>query len=115
MNSSRDKLSPENPNESSRCSSAIEQVTTTTTTDDHNSPDIPSIREVTGPGESLYNLIFIGDMAVGKTALIYRLAQNQFLVNLCSTVGVDFHVKSYCVDNTKTITVQLWDTGGQER
>lgn len=91
----------------SRCSSVIAA--------EDDLLDIPGIKEITGPGESLYNLIFIGDMAVGKTALIYRLAQNQFLVNLCSTVGVDFHVKSYCVDNSKKITVQLWDTGGQER
>lgn len=82
---------------------------------DSSSDWIPGIKEVEGPGEALYNLIFIGDMAVGKTALIYRLAMNQFLVNLCSTVGVDFHVKTLCVDNQKTITVQLWDTGGQER
>lgn len=60
------------------------------------------------------DLIFIGDMSVGKSALIYKLVKNKFLNNLCSTVGVDFHIKTLSVDG-KPISVQLWDTGGQER
>ncbi|XP_074596490.1 ras and EF-hand domain-containing protein-like isoform X2 [Brevipalpus obovatus] len=82
--------------------------------EDVNSNWIPGIEESTGPPETLYNLIFIGDMSVGKSTLIYKIVKNKFVTNLCSTVGVDFHMKTLRVDK-KTIAVQLWDTGGQER
>lgn len=77
------------------------------------------IEDYSGSAESwcnfrIYNLIFIGDMSVGKSALIYKLVKNKFLNNLCSTVGVDFHMKTLSVDGNP-INVQLWDTGGQER
>ncbi|XP_046682637.1 ras and EF-hand domain-containing protein homolog [Homalodisca vitripennis] len=70
--------------------------------------------EPTGPPDRTYKVVFAGDAAVGKSCFIHRFCKGVFAVNLGSTLGVDFQVKTIRID-MKNIALQLWDTAGQER
>ncbi|KFQ94962.1 Ras-related protein Rab-44, partial [Nipponia nippon] len=64
--------------------------------------------------DHLYNVLFIGDSHVGKTSFLYRLHANTFNPHLTATVGLDYWVKHFVVDN-KRFALRLWDSAGQER
>ncbi|XP_054037547.1 ras-related protein Rab-44 [Rissa tridactyla] len=64
--------------------------------------------------DHLYNVLFIGDSHVGKTSFLYRLHADTFNPHLTATVGLDYHVKNFIVDN-KCFALRLWDSAGQER
>jgi small GTP-binding protein len=55
-----------------------------------------------------------GDAQVGKTSLIHRYCTGHFDPLRTMTIGVDFHLYDFQVDQTKTRLV-VWDMGGQER
>ena len=59
-------------------------------------------------------MVIIGDANVGKTSLLLRFANDVFLEDPMSTVGVDFKQKHIAVDG-KAVRMQFWDTAGQER
>ncbi|CAF4820666.1 unnamed protein product, partial [Rotaria sp. Silwood1] len=59
-------------------------------------------------------IVLVGDSGVGKSNLISRFIQNEFLLESRSTIGVEFFTKEVQIDG-KTIKVQIWDTAGQER
>jgi small GTP-binding protein len=60
-------------------------------------------------------IMVLGDSKIGKTSLISRYCNNEFLGGqYLSTVGIDFQVKYLEIDK-KTIRLQIWDTAGQER
>ncbi|EEB09836.1 GTP-binding nuclear protein RAN1, putative [Pediculus humanus corporis] len=60
-------------------------------------------------------VMLLGDSGVGKTCLLIRFRDGQFLSgNFISTVGIDFRNKIVTVDDTK-VKLQIWDTAGQER
>ncbi len=58
-------------------------------------------------------VIVIGDSNVGKSCLLYRLAEGKFNNDLFATIGVDFYSKIINVEQVK-VKLQLWDTAGQE-
>ena len=62
----------------------------------------------------LFKVLFVGDSSVGKTQIINKFVENNFLENCVSTIGVDFKIKEVEFKNKK-IKLQLWDTAGQER
>ncbi|MBD3230099.1 MAG: GTP-binding protein [Candidatus Lokiarchaeota archaeon] len=62
----------------------------------------------------LFKVIVIGDGGVGKTALTTRFSQGIFRDQYKMTIGVDFSIKTIDV-NGKSVKLQIWDTGGQER
>lgn len=64
--------------------------------------------------QSVFKVIFIGDSGVGKTSLINRICGGYFDNKFCTTIGVDFRVKTVVVDG-HDVVLQLWDTAGQER
>ncbi|XP_066480746.1 ras-related protein Rab-44 [Tiliqua scincoides] len=64
--------------------------------------------------DHLYNVLFVGDSNVGKTAFLHRLHNNSFGSNMSATIGMDYRIKNFFVDN-KCFALQLWDTAGQER
>ncbi|KAL6723559.1 hypothetical protein Aduo_018547 [Ancylostoma duodenale] len=68
----------------------------------------------TGPAERTFRVVMCGEAAVGKSSLVMRLVSGKHCANLPSTLGVDFHVKTVCVDG-RNVALQLWDTAGQER
>ncbi|EFA81673.1 Rab GTPase [Heterostelium album PN500] len=58
-------------------------------------------------------IVIIGEKSVGKTSILKRYVDQRF-VPLKPTIGVDFVNKDVMV-NDKMVTLQLWDTSGQER
>ena len=61
----------------------------------------------------LFKVITAGDGGVGKTTLLYRYIEGQFLVDTRMTIGVEFFLKELRIDGKK-ILLQVWDFGGQE-
>lgn len=61
-----------------------------------------------------YKIVFIGDVAVGKTSIITRIAENKFRDSYEPSIGVDFLSRSVKYKE-KLIKLQLWDTAGQEK
>ena len=59
-------------------------------------------------------VIFVGDLATGKTEIILRILGNPFKENLDTTMGADFMIK-YIKFKGQSIKIQLWDTNGSER
>ena len=66
-------------------------------------------------GENLqYKVIVMGDGAVGKTSLINRFCQDGFGQSYKQTIGVDFFNKKVVLPGNVTVTLQIWDIGGQQ-
>lgn len=63
----------------------------------------------------LLKVVLIGDSGVGKSALLRRLAHNEFVQTHMTTIGVDFEVLTRTTSNGKVVKLQIWDTAGQER
>merc|ERR1712228_750678 len=55
-----------------------------------------------------------GDSGVGKSCLLLRFADDKYSNSYVSTIGVDFKIKTFDLDN-KVVKLQIWDTAGQER
>lgn len=62
----------------------------------------------------LFKLLLIGNSSVGKSCLLLRFSDNIFNDNFLPTIGVDFKIRTFDLQN-KTIKMQIWDTAGQER
>jgi Ras-related protein Rab-1A len=62
----------------------------------------------------MFKLVLIGNSGVGKTCLLLRFADDNFIDSYISTIGVDFRFRTITLDNKK-IKLQIWDTAGQER
>ena len=59
-------------------------------------------------------LIVLGDSGVGKTNIIHRYITDTFNNETKATVGVEFFIKTFRVNND-IIKLEIWDTAGQER
>ncbi|XP_031429768.1 ras-related protein ORAB-1-like [Clupea harengus] len=62
----------------------------------------------------LFQRLLIGDSGVGKSCLLLRFVDDTYIENGVLTVGVDFKIRTIEMDG-KTVKLQIWDTGGQER
>ena len=62
----------------------------------------------------LFKLLLIGDSGVGKSSLLLRFSDDTYETTFCSTIGVDFKIKTVELDG-KVVKLQIWDTAGQER
>lgn len=62
--------------------------------------------------QMILKVVLVGDMGVGKTCLIQRVAENSFTQDHVATIGVDFRIKTYQVGKI-SVKAQLWDTAGQ--
>jgi len=54
-----------------------------------------------------YKLVFLGDQAVGKTAIITRFMYDKFDDTYQATIGIDFLSKMMYLED-RTIRLQLW-------
>ena len=54
-----------------------------------------------------------GDTNVGKTS-IFNVINNTSYSKTNTTIGVDFIIKNFTINNTN-IKLHIWDTAGQER
>ncbi|MFX1600479.1 MAG: Rab family GTPase [Promethearchaeota archaeon] len=61
-----------------------------------------------------FKILLLGDASVGKTSFTKRYCYNIFNPSERLTIGVDFHIKTIEFPN-KSIKLQLWDVGGEER
>lgn len=59
-------------------------------------------------------ILLIGSSSVGKSCMLMRYADNKFTSNFFNTIGVDFKMKNFVLDNQQ-IQLKIWDTAGQER
>jgi len=61
-------------------------------------------------------VVLLGDSGVGKTCLITRYISETFDQNTASTNGASYASKVVTYDKLgKTITLDIWDTAGQEK
>ena len=60
-----------------------------------------------------FKLIIIGDSGVGKSCLLKRAVQNSFDESYQATIGFEFLLMHFKVNDLK-IKLQIWDTCGQE-
>ena len=60
-------------------------------------------------------VITLGDSGVGKTNLIFRFIDDNFILNHFSTYGIDTKFKNVKLENGYEIKFKIYDTAGQER
>ncbi|EAY09338.1 small GTP-binding protein, putative [Trichomonas vaginalis G3] len=60
-----------------------------------------------------YKVVMLGNSGVGKTALIERITHDEFVVAHVATVGAQYSTVDFTIQKKK-ITLELWDTAGQE-
>jgi len=68
--------------------------------------------------DHLVKLILVGDEGTGKTSLMRRFCDDEFMFSYMATIGVDFKIRTLdlSVDGVPTkVKLQMWDTAGQER
>jgi len=59
-------------------------------------------------------ILTIGESAVGKTCILLRFTDNQFLMNHITTIGIDYKSKKI-TSGQYSVKLKIWDTAGQER
>lgn len=59
----------------------------------------------------LFKLIIIGDSAVGKSCMLHRLTNNEFVNDHEVTVGVEFGTLLVKLEQ-QVFKLQIWDTAG---
>eukprot|EP00042_Codosiga_hollandica_P014917 m.34954 g.34954 ORF g.34954 m.34954 type:complete len:225 (+) comp43826_c0_seq2:185-859(+) len=64
-------------------------------------------------GDSQFKIVLVGDGSSGKTSISKRFAQDSFGRDYQQTVGVDFFSKRVDISGGTTVTVSVWDIGGQ--
>jgi len=64
--------------------------------------------------KKVFKVIIIGDSGVGKSSLLLRFVRKEFFESYKSTIGADFMSQEIKLDNA-SVTLQLWDTAGQEK
>jgi len=65
--------------------------------------------------DDLFKILILGDSNSGKTSLLDRLVNNQFVDFYISTIGIDFNVKTIRLEDETKVKLQIWDSCGQER
>jgi len=64
--------------------------------------------------EFLFKIVIIGDSGVGKSCLLRRFTDHEFMDRSVFTIGVDFKFAALSLQG-RLVKLQLWDTAGQER
>lgn len=59
-------------------------------------------------------IIIVGEGSVGKSSLLLRYADDKFIPENYSTIGVDYKSKPITI-NGENVILQIWDTAGQEK
>ncbi len=47
----------------------------------------------------LFKILLVGDAAVGKSSLLLRYTDNKFPETYQATIGIDFRIKSFTLDD----------------
>lgn len=65
--------------------------------------------------EEEIKVVLVGESGVGKTSIINRLINNEFNDNRKVTIGANYTLKKINLPQyNKNITLEIWDTAGQE-
>ena len=64
--------------------------------------------------EFIFKVLLLGNSNVGKSSLFLRFIDDIWNDTFVPTIGVDFKIKTFNIDEKK-IKMQIWDTAGQER
>ncbi|MHA1721705.1 MAG: GTP-binding protein [Candidatus Baldrarchaeia archaeon] len=64
-------------------------------------------------GEYILKIVVVGDLAVGKTSLVVRYAENKFPTSYKPTIGADIMVKMVDLKGKK-VRLAIWDIAGHE-
>ena len=64
--------------------------------------------------DALFKVIMIGDTGVGKSCVINRLTKDNFDEQVQVTIGVEFGNYVIRMNDRHNISLQIWDTAGQE-
>ena len=62
-----------------------------------------------------YNIMTLGNTAVGKTSFIIRYTENTFSDSYLTTLGIDYKSKIITLENKKSYNINFFDTAGQEK
>jgi len=62
-----------------------------------------------------YNIMTLGNTAVGKTSFIIRYTENSFSDTYLTTLGIDYKTKIITLENNKSYSINFFDTAGQEK
>ena len=62
-----------------------------------------------------FKLILLGDSGVGKSSLLSRYMDEEFVPNQPCTVNADYKIKAMLIDEFSSVQMTIWDTCGQER
>lgn len=60
-------------------------------------------------------VILIGDSSVGKTSILFRFMQDEFMENPNITLGLELSVKKVKLECNEYIILNIWDSAGQEK
>jgi len=71
----------------------------------------------------IVKIVVVGDSGTGKTCLMLRFTKDEFVTSTRATIGMDFCTRQLAVDvmhseassTVQRLTVQVWDTAGQEQ
>lgn len=64
--------------------------------------------------KNFLKIVILGDSGVGKTTLLQQYVSGKSNAHSKPTIGADFSKKELMIDNT-IVTLQIWDTAGQEK
>ena len=64
--------------------------------------------------EFIFKVLLLGNSNVGKSSLFLRFVDDIWNDTFVPTIGVDFKIKTFDIDEKK-IKMQIWDPAGQER
>ena len=73
----------------------------------------------TPKNEYVFKIIIAGDTGVGKTSLVRRYVDNEFIPSKKATIGIDYFLKNIKLDypglETTSVALQIWDLAGEEK
>jgi small GTP-binding protein len=61
-----------------------------------------------------FKIIIVGNVAVGKTAILSQFFDRRFTDQYMCTINVDIRVQTVVLDECNIVDLQIWDTCGQE-
>jgi len=72
------------------------------------------IRSSTDKEELTWKIGIVGEVGCGKSSLLLRFTDDEYSENPNATIGAEFKLKVVTIKD-KTVSLQLYDTQGQER
>lgn len=63
----------------------------------------------------MFKVALLGDICVGKTALVCRLVDNVFNKDYKATIGIEFKLKTLIIDDETEAELRIFDTMGSEK